>query len=348
MSTLPEPISLYLHNLFVRGRMPAFLCVDDAGRIKYSGGDLEYYQLRQLELAVEIDRQLPVLCGLFPLRQDRLIFPMVEVAHDRFAEVHVFGGGEDAFVLFLDQSQEAREAQLRQQVGNELALLREKHQKILDQYIGHEVADELVSDHGQFETRGERRELSVLFADIRGFTPYSAAHAPDQIFKTLNLYLEAMILSILREHGVVDKIIGDGVMALFGVLPTESSAQSALRAARGIQDAIHRLRQWNIGKEADLRGVGVGISTGVVTLGVIGVSNRRSFTAVGHHVNLAARLESQALPAEVLVDENTLQRLGGEKSLFTPKTKTLKGLPAPVTVYSLALPFDTEAYREAA
>jgi class 3 adenylate cyclase len=343
MSSLPQPISLYLHNLFVRGRMPAFLCVDDAGKAKYCGGDLGYYHLDGLQADSEIDKQLPILCGLFPLRQDRLIFPMVEVGPERFAEIHVFGGGEDAFVLFLDQSQEAREAQARQQVGNELALLREKHQKILDQYLGHEVTEELVADHGHFQTQGERRELSILFADIRGFTTFSAGHAPEQIFKTLNLYLEAMILSILREHGVVDKIIGDGVMALFGVLPAEHRARGALRAARGIQEAIRKLRRWNIGKEADLRGVGVGIASGVVTLGVIGVSNRRSFTAVGHFVNLAARLESQALPGEVLVDEPTLRQLGEEGSQFVPKTKTLKGISEPVTVYSLTLPTETDA-----
>jgi len=206
------------------------------------------------------------------------------------------------------------------------------------------MAKELVFDHGQFHTIGERRELSILFADIRGFTAFSATHAPEQVFKTLNLYLEAMVLSILREQGVVDKIVGDSVMALFGVIPVDHPARNALRAARGIHEAIRRLRNWNIGKETDLKGVGVGIASGAVTLGVIGVSDRRSFTAVGHVVNLAAWLESQSLPSEVLVDKTTLGLLGEEQSLFTPITKSMKGISEPVTAYSLMMSREPEGH----
>lgn len=335
MTSLPEPIGAYLNNLFVRGRSPAFLCVNDNGRLSCSGGDVKYYHLNELHSDIPVDDQIPVLLGLFPLRQDRLILPMIQLAPDRFAEIHVFGGKEETFILFLDQSQEAREAQRTQQVSNELALLREKHQRLLDQYIGREMTEELVSGHARFHTQGERRALTVLFADIRGFTSFSAANPPERVFKTLNLYLEAMILSILRENGVVDKIIGDGVMALFGVLPGTHSARNAIQAAQGIQDAVRELRSWNVGKEANLRGVGVGIASGVLTLGVIGVQNRRSFTAIGHSVNLAARLQSQACPGEILLDESTLHLLPRKQSQLTAKVMSLKGIAKPVTAYSL-------------
>lgn len=126
------------------------------------------------------------------------------------------------------------------------------------------------------------------------------------------------------------------VMALSGMLPGRAQVPGAVQAARDIQQAVKALRGSRFSHHKELKGVGIGMASGFVALGIVGTSTRRSFSAIGHTVNPAARLESQAQPGQLLVDENCYSRLGSLKNHFTQVTLSLKGLSR-VTAYSLDL-----------
>jgi class 3 adenylate cyclase len=174
----------------------------------------------------------------------------------------------------------------------------------------------------------------VLFADIRGFTTYCEHRPPVDVFDMLNAYLAAMIRPVLDGGGVIDKIVGDAVMALFGLLPSGMAAPDlAVATAREIlrRTAVVVADRQQVGAPA--LGVGVGIGTGPVVLGLLGSKDRKTLSVTGHSVNLAARLESRAAPGEILMDARTFDGLTGDRTGLTAKVLALKGMDRPITAF---------------
>lgn len=187
-----------------------------------------------------------------------------------------------------------------------------------------------------FEEEGERKEATVLFADVRGFTPFCEYQSPDVIFSTLNVYLRAMITPILEESGMLDKIIGDAVMGVFGIVAGSGiPADHAIRSTFRMLDLVREVNFERMKKGRSPLDIGIGCATGPVVVGFLGTSVQRSFTAIGHHVNMAARLESQARPGEILIDETTYKLATDPlKSRFTCISLTLKGFASSSIAYS--------------
>jgi adenylate cyclase len=198
------------------------------------------------------------------------------------------------------------------------------------------VADTLPTEVPNFEEEGERKEATILFADVRGFTPFCEYQSPDVIFSTLNLYLRAMITPILEESGVLDKIIGDAVMGIFGVVPGSGiPADHAIRSAFRMLDLVREVNRVRMGEGRSPLDIGIGLATGPVVVGFLGTSERRTSTAIGHHVNMAARLESQARPGEILIDETTYKLATDPlKSRFSIFNLNLKGFANSSIAYS--------------
>jgi class 3 adenylate cyclase len=154
------------------------------------------------------------------------------------------------------------------------------------------------------------------------------------VFDMLNAYLAAMIRPVLDGGGVVDKIVGDAVMAVFGLLPSGSGAPDlAVATAREIlkRTAVVAADRQQAGHP--VMGVGVGIGTGPVVLGVLGSKDRRTLSVTGHSVNLAARLESRAAPGEILMDARTADLLTGDRTGLTTKVLDIKGMDKPITAF---------------
>src|SRR5262249_22713448 len=159
---------------------------------------------------------------------------------------------------------------------------------------------------------------------------------------TLNQLLQAMVQPILDHGGWLDKMAGDAVFGAFGLIPYETpggderKTAAPVRALLAAQAIMSRLRDWNDERRrsgADPLGPGIGITTGAVAVGVLGTRERRQFTIIGHHVNLAARLQGQALAGEIIVDAATLATLGELAQGFTPRPLNLKGLQDLVEAY---------------
>ena len=192
--------------------------------------------------------------------------------------------------------------------------LHERLEAILGHYMPPTVADRLIHAPELPSLGGERQEVTMLFADLRGFTSFAARAVPEDLLQHLNRYLSIATEAILSENGTVDKFMGDGVMAIFNApLRDPEHVFHAVRAAITLQRSVETLNPPDAVLE--LMRFGVGIHTGEVVVGNIGAAQLMSYTAVGDTVNVAKRLEESAGPGQIIVSEQVVEVLG--KKLLT-------------------------------
>lgn len=335
MLDLPDPVLEYIHSLTVANYSPAYLLVRKDGGLYTWGGNLAKYGVTDLRKGEYVGKQVCFLEGLLPLEGSPIFLPCIKVEDGLSADVHLFPGDEGDWVLLLDVTLEAKQRSLIQQKGNDLSLLQQKQAGILNQYLGKDITENLAQKIHTLQVRGERRDVTILLANICGFTSYSENNPPEVVFKTLNLYISTMTQPILDEGGMVDKIVGDTVMAFFGILPsTELPPNQAIKAALRMIEAVRDVdKVWQANNLSALD-IGIGIASGSVSLGIIGNINRRIFSAIGYHVNLAMRLKNQALLNEILIDENTFVRINNMQKYFNATTLLDKGMVEQVRIYS--------------
>lgn len=335
MIDFPVPLLDYIQKIIIEIRSPAYLLISKDGHLLKWGGSLETYGIINLEKGQKIETKVLFLQGLLPVDNFPIFLQCIEMQPNIYADIHIFSDNQGDWVLLLDATLNQVKQSAVQQKGNELSLVREKQSKILAQYLGKNVAESLAQGAFSLEQKAERSEVSILFADIRGFTSYSEKQPPEEVFKTLNLYLPAMIQPVLEEAGMVDKLIGDAVMGIFGILPIrESPPKHAIKAALQMIEAVNNVSKMRQTENEITLKIGIGIASGPVALGILGSKDRRTFTAIGHHVNLAARMESQAGPGEILVDENTFAKLGNMQASFSRIALSFKGIAEPLPTYS--------------
>jgi adenylate cyclase len=186
--------------------------------------------------------------------------------------------------------------------------LREKEmiKRAFARYVAREVVEELLKDPERLVLTGERREVTVLFCDIRGFTPLSEQLNPEQVVLLLNDFYDLMIDATFRQEGTLDKFLGDAVMAVFGApIAHPDHPVRAIRTALAMREGVEQLSQRRIREGKDPITVGIGVSTGEAVAGTVGTEERMEYTVVGDSVNLAARLEGTAKPMEILISGRT-------------------------------------------
>jgi len=212
---------------------------------------------------------------------------------------------------------------------------KEKVRDLLGKVVSKDIADELMS--GQVKLGGETRIVTILFSDIRDFTTLCEGRAPEKILSLLNNYLTEVSAAIDQHHGVVDKYIGDAVMALFGApIKSDSDTYNALCAALQINEKVVSLNKINAEQNLPLLNTGIGLHTGQVVAGNLGSANRLNYTVIGDPVNLASRLESltKTYGVNIIVSEETKNQGAG----FIYRELDLvrvKGKAQPVRLYEL-------------
>ncbi|MCB9831093.1 MAG: GAF domain-containing protein [Planctomycetes bacterium] len=202
-------------------------------------------------------------------------------------------------------------------------------------YMSKEVADQVL-EAGADALTGRSQKVSVLFSDIRGFTSISEELGARETVAMLNEYFEVMVEIVHRRGGILDKYIGDAIMALFGApIENPEDADRALRCANEMMSALGRLNQLREARGQVPIEIGVGICTGEVVAGNIGSSKRLDYTAIGDHVNIASRLEgaTKAYGVGILVSEFTVQALGEDHLLREIDVIRVKGKNRPVRVF---------------
>lgn len=222
----------------------------------------------------------------------------------------------------------------------EVARVRER----LGAYVSDAVAEHALNAQ-QFTLGGERMDVAVLFSDLRGFTSMSERMDPQQLVRELNAYLETMVAAIHSHGGVVDKYVGDSIMAVFGA-PRSSGADAAnaLRAAVAMQQAMVEHNRWRSTEGLPPLAQGIGIHHGAVVAGNVGTTSHAQYTVIGDTVNLAARLQAATKDHKVgiLVSDSVhraAQEKPGEKpvpSLRALGTITVRGREAGVEAYTVA------------
>jgi class 3 adenylate cyclase len=164
--------------------------------------------------------------------------------------------------------------------------------------------------------------VSVLFCDIRGFTALTERMSPTDVVELVNEHMTAMTAVVYEHRGVIDKFVGDLVMALFGAPKSYGEdALSAVRCARGMVAAREKLNAMSRHRIE----IGIGVASGTVVAGRMGSADRLSYTVLGERVNLASRLCSAAGPMEIFVDETTYLRIGAEIGADPLPELTLRG-----------------------
>jgi class 3 adenylate cyclase len=213
-------------------------------------------------------------------------------------------------------------------------LLRERYRSVLNKVVSQDVAAELLK--GDVELGGENRLVTILFADIRGFTTLTDGMEPQQVIGLLNECMECLSSEIDAEGGVVDKYIGDEVMAVFGAPVTQDDhARRAVNAALRMQSRMLEVNEVRKTRGERPLGIGVGINSGVAVAGNMGSTNRLNYTVVGDAVNLASRLAGQARAGEILVSGATLRLAGDDVRAPLLGERALKGFSAEVQVYAV-------------
>lgn len=209
---------------------------------------------------------------------------------------------------------------------------------IFGKYVSPVVINELLKNPELLKLGGDRKEITVFFSDIRGFTTISEGIPPEKLVHILNEYLSAMTKIVLNHNGVVDKYIGDAIMAFWGApLPEENHAELACLTAIDMSKNLAELRKkWKNEGFPEIR-IGIGLNTGEAVIGNLGSYDRFDYTAIGDTINLGSRLEgiTKQYGVEIVISESTQERV---KDRFVTRKLDLvavKGKKKPIFIYEL-------------
>lgn len=211
-----------------------------------------------------------------------------------------------------------------------------KIRKTFGRYLTDEIVANLLESPKGLSLGGERREITILTSDLRGFTATSERLPPEEVIKVINFYLGHMADVITQYQGTIDEFMGDGILVLFGA-PTRRSddAERAVACAVAMQLAMTEVNEsvkaWGL---APLE-MGIGINTGEVVVGNIGSEKRTKYGVMGSQVNLTYRIESYTTPGQILISESTLKAAGAIVQVIGQKEVKPKGVQNPLQIYDV-------------
>lgn len=316
-----------------------------------------------LDAIAEFDRTQPalVLLGIMLPKADGLdvlrvirekdavvgVMMISALSSEQLAVRAMLGGADDYLskplslkTLRLRIRQVLDRVQLRRQnlrLQQQLVTANEK----LSRYMAPPLIASLLASPSPPILGGERKLITVLFLDFCNSTSVTNNYPPDEVVRLLNDYFALMTTSVIENGGYLDKIMGDGLMALFNV--PEPYVDHAMRAVRCALEIRRQVRTWNDTQATSIPQlqIRVGIHTGEAVVGNIGTSNLMTFTAIGRAVNLAKRLEEEACPGQILISEATSQQLdrqelGAAKHQIEPLgRRRLQGFEQPLELLQL-------------
>ncbi|MCK5783442.1 MAG: adenylate/guanylate cyclase domain-containing protein [Desulfobacterales bacterium] len=206
----------------------------------------------------------------------------------------------------------------------------------LSRYVGNNLVEKLIDLKGGGLVDTERRQVTVLFADIRSFTTIAECMSAENVVLLLNQYFSIMVDIVFKNNGLLDKFVGDQLIAVFGLVEASgNAAENAIRTAIEMQEATEEMMKKRLNANLELFEVGIGINTGNAIIGNIGSSNRMDYTVIGDSVNVAARLEEMAIGGEIIIGEQTFLENPGEFNIESRGEVYVKNKMEPVVCYNV-------------
>ncbi|MCU0598780.1 MAG: adenylate/guanylate cyclase domain-containing protein [Desulfobacterales bacterium] len=206
----------------------------------------------------------------------------------------------------------------------------------LSRYVGNNLVEKLINSRSGALVETERREVTVLFGDIRSFTTIAERMSAEDVVLMLNQYFSVMVDIIFKNSGLLDKFVGDQMVAVFGLVEATGNApENAIRAAVEMQEATEQIMKERKKYNLEYFEIGIGINTGKAIIGNIGSSNRLDYTVIGDCVNVAARLEQMAKGGEIIIGEQTFLQNTGYFDIDSRGEVYVKNKKEPVVCYNI-------------
>jgi adenylate cyclase len=223
-----------------------------------------------------------------------------------------------------------------QRLAKQLELRNQFIRATFGRYLTDEVVASLLDSPEGLRLGGERRKVTILMSDLRGFTSLAGRLAPEQVVTILNRYLGTMVDVIMQYQGTIDEFIGDAIFVIFGApLWMDDHAQRAVACAVAMQLAMASVNAQNRSESLPEVEMGIGVNTGEVVVGNIGSHKRAKYGLVGSHVNLTARIESYTVGGQILISEATRQTVGPDITVDEQIAVEAKGIEQPITLYDV-------------
>lgn len=209
-------------------------------------------------------------------------------------------------------------------------------QSTFERYVSKPLSQQILKHKDELKLGGEEKEVTILFSDIRRFTALAEQLPPALVVELLNDYFTRVIAVVMQNEGMVDKLMGDSVMALFGApISLGNDSLRAVRCALEMQQAVEVFNRERSARNLPPVEMGIGINTGPVIAGNIGSAARMEYTVIGDSVNIAARLQGLARPGEILISQASYLQVRDRVKATAMETMALKGKTLTVDVYRL-------------
>ena len=217
-----------------------------------------------------------------------------------------------------------------------LAQMTELLKKMFGRYLSTEVMNSLIQNPAALELGGQRRKITIMMTDLRGFTALSERLEPEKVLQMLNAYFEVMVEIILKYHGTINEFVGDALLVIFGA-PQEmpDRVEKAIACSIEMQNAMEIVNSENKRLGLPELEMGIGLNETEVIVGNIGSEKRSKYAAVGSGVNMASRIESYTVGGQILISESVRQVVGNSIRIDSQQDVFPKGTDAPLRIYEV-------------
>ena len=217
-----------------------------------------------------------------------------------------------------------------------VAEMTELLKKMFGRYLSTEVMNSLIENPLALELGGERRRVTIMMTDLRGFTALSERLQPEQVVQMPNVYFEVMVELILKYNGTINEIIGDALLVIFGALQEmPDRTKQAIACAIDMQNAMAQVNEQNRAKGLPELQMGIGLNETEVIVGNIGSSKRSKYTVVGSGVNMTSRIESYTVGDQILISESVRKEAGDILRIDAQRDLLPKGSETPLRIYEV-------------
>ena len=229
-----------------------------------------------------------------------------------------------------------RVTKLLEKSSKELEKSLEFLKTMFGRYLSHEVMTSLIENPSAIELGGEKRRVTIMMTDLRGFTALAERLEPEQVVQVLNSYFEIMVEVVLKFKGTINEIIGDALLVIFGA-PQEmpDRAEQAIACAITMQNAMAKVNEQNRSQGLPELEMGIGLNETEVIVGNIGSSKRSKYSVVGSGVNMTSRIESYSVGGQVLVSESVRHEAGEILRIDSERVVFPKGAETPLKIYEV-------------